>query len=268
MSGDMLSIGELAQRTGASRRMLRHWEEVGLIKPCGVDQWTGHRRYELRQAGRVRAIAALRATGFGLDAISDLLASDLTEERLVEVLRQRETELRSQLAAASTSLQEVQARLHSIEKGHHAIVTTLELAPLPELRFAGRTEDVTDESEIPDAVERLLAGLRVREDQSGTVVLCYDGTTRPDVITVSAGLIGGEDEELYDPAGLKPIVIPGSQASASVTYPSRPASLGDAWIALDSELEKYQLRATGPYRQITQPDGRITLAAPTLAIGD
>ncbi|MFT4166625.1 MAG: MerR family transcriptional regulator [Microlunatus sp.] len=257
----MLSIGELAQRTGVSRRMLRHWEEVGLIKPYHVDPRSGHRRYELRQAGRVRAIASLRATGFGLDAISDLLAAGLTEERLVEVLRRRETELLSQVADLSACLQGVQARLGSIEKGHHTIMNTLQLASLPELRFAGRTEEVTDESEIPDAVERLLVSLGIRDSQSDTVVLSYDGNTDPDIITVSAGLIGGQ--EPCDPSDLVSIVLPGSETAASVTYPSRPASIGDAWIALDSELEKHQLRTTGPYRQTRHPNGTITLAAPT-----
>lgn len=33
----MLSIGEIAHLTGVSRRMLRHWEEVGLIVPAAID---------------------------------------------------------------------------------------------------------------------------------------------------------------------------------------------------------------------------------------
>lgn len=231
----------------------------------GADHpWSGHRRYELRQAGLVRAIAALRATGFGLDSISDLLATDLTEERLIEVLHRRESELLNEIAEASTSLEEVQARLHSIEKGHHAIVNTLQLAPLPALRFAGHSADVTDESEIPDAVDRLLVGLGIRDHHSGTIVLSYDGTTNPDIITVSAGLVGSE--ESCDPSDLTFIVLPEVETAASVTYPNRPTSLGDAWIALDSELEKYQLRTTGPYRQTTHPDGTITLASPTLTL--
>lgn len=69
----MLSIGEVAHATGVTRRMLRHWEDVGLLEPAAVDEHTGYRRYAHSQVGRVRAIAALRAVGFGLEAIKDLL---------------------------------------------------------------------------------------------------------------------------------------------------------------------------------------------------
>jgi len=69
----MLSIGEIAHFTGVSRRMLRHWEESGLIVPASTDEYTGHRRYARTQVGRVRAIAALRSLDFGLGEIRDLL---------------------------------------------------------------------------------------------------------------------------------------------------------------------------------------------------
>ena len=113
----MLSIGELAHRTGVSRRMLRHWEEIGLLAPAEVDDRTAYRKYSVSQTGRVRAIAALRAVGFGLDAIADLLDSDLSETRLVALLRAREVDLLAQISEASTRLQEVRERLDSLEEG-------------------------------------------------------------------------------------------------------------------------------------------------------
>jgi DNA-binding transcriptional MerR regulator len=97
----MLSIGDVAHFTGVSRRMLRHWEEVGLIVPASIDRHTGYRRYARSQVGRVRAIAALRSVGFGLDAIGDLLDSQLTERRLIELLRAKEEELVANIDQAS-----------------------------------------------------------------------------------------------------------------------------------------------------------------------
>ena len=46
MGDEMMSIGELAHRTGVSRRMLRHWEAMGLVVPAQVDAATGYRWYE------------------------------------------------------------------------------------------------------------------------------------------------------------------------------------------------------------------------------
>ena len=39
----MLSIGHIAHGAGVSRRMLRHWEQEGLLQPATVDPATGYR---------------------------------------------------------------------------------------------------------------------------------------------------------------------------------------------------------------------------------
>lgn len=263
------SIGELAQRTGTSRRMLRHWEELGLLAPADVDDRTGRRRYAPAQAGRVRAIVALRSVGFGLEAIGDLLAAGLTHDRLVALLRERETELTDRIAEASTALTQVRSRLRDVEEGHATTMTTTELTALPEVRRTGVAETVTDETEIPGAVARLLTLLGVDGGAlAEDVLLAYDGTTDESVITVSAALLAPEPDD----AGAHPapdaatieVVLPATDAAAVVHLPHRPASTADAWIAVDAAASARGRRTTGPYRQILHADGSVTLAAPTV----
>lgn len=255
------SIGQLAQRTGTSRRMLRHWEKQGLLTPAVVDQWTKERRYASAQAGRVRAIAALRALGFGLDAIRDLLAQGLSESRLIDLLRQREVELTDRIAQDSAALAQVQTRMRSIQRERNTVMTTLALSSLPEVKLLGVTETVMDETEIPDAVGRLLTLMNVdTEALTQDVFLMYDGTTDPRVIVVSAG-VGGEASE----AKMERITLPSSEQAAVVTLDERPHNTADAWIALDAELEAKGLRATGPYRQVLHTTGAVTLATPATA---
>lgn len=280
--GDVLSIGEVAHGTALSRRMLRHWEELGLIEPARVDPVTGHRRYARSQLGRVRAVAALRALGFGLDAIADLVAADLTHERLVGLLRQRERELVDQVAEGSARLAEVRSRLASVERGD-ATMTTLRMTPLPALRLAAVRTTVRDETEIPDAVAEVLEVLRgrLRPDDARDVVLTFDGTS-DDVIVVTAGVegdaggsdavdvtgggadAGGSDAgdvagDGGDADGLDPVDVAAVREGVSVTFDERPAVVADAWIALDAALEARGLRTSGVYRQITTPTGRTTL---------
>ncbi len=61
----MLSIGEIAQATGVSRRMLRHWEDAGLLEPAYVDPGTGYRRYAASQTGRVLPSRRSASSGSG-----------------------------------------------------------------------------------------------------------------------------------------------------------------------------------------------------------
>jgi DNA-binding transcriptional MerR regulator len=163
--------------------MLRHWEEVGLIVPASTDEYTGYRRYERSQVGRVRAIAALRAVGFGLEAISDILGAQLTQKRLVELLRTRQEELAAQIDEASAHLLEVRKRLDAIEKGHRTIMNALELCALPAIRITSLQASVSDEAEIGNAVSQLLPRLRHHLKELGAanvdIVLTYDGTTDP-----------------------------------------------------------------------------------------
>jgi DNA-binding transcriptional MerR regulator len=56
-----MRIGELAERTGASRRLLRYYEEQGLIRPSR--RANGYRDYDEQLVDRVRQIRGLLAAG-------------------------------------------------------------------------------------------------------------------------------------------------------------------------------------------------------------
>ncbi|MBO3095447.1 MerR family transcriptional regulator [Cellulomonas dongxiuzhuiae] len=253
----MWSIGEIAHSTGVSRRMLRHWEQVGLLEPASTDGATGYRRYAPSQVGRVRAVASLRALGFGLDTVADLLDATLTEQRLVELLREREQALVADITEASARLAEVRARLASFEKGARTVMSTLELVPLPALRLCAVQDTVRDETEIPEAARRLLALLpRDRgPGGDGDVVLLFDGTS-DDAIVVTAGTPAGAE-----PCGLPVVEVAAVAEGVSVTFDERPADVADAWTALDAALESRGLRAAGVYRQVNAPGGAVTLQA-------
>lgn len=156
----MLSIGDLANQTGVSKRTLRHWDAVGLLTPSSVDPHTSYRWYAPSQAGRVHAIVALRTVGFDLDQITDLLGSHLTANRLLELLRTRESELVAQVESASAHLAEVRRRLRSIERGMEMTTTNLQLRPLPglhfhDLRHTGNTLAAQDGASLGDLMARM-----------------------------------------------------------------------------------------------------------------
>ncbi|WP_150460432.1 MerR family transcriptional regulator [Nesterenkonia ebinurensis] len=66
-----MRIGELAQRTGASIRSLRYYEECGLILP--TRSASGQRYYEESDVDRITVIRQLLAAGLGTAAIDDVL---------------------------------------------------------------------------------------------------------------------------------------------------------------------------------------------------
>ena len=76
MEESLLSIGELATRSGLSPKALRLYDESGLLVPRRVDPSTGYRSYGVDQVGRARLIAALRGLGMGLARIRVLCDLD------------------------------------------------------------------------------------------------------------------------------------------------------------------------------------------------
>ena len=69
----MLKIGEFSKLSQISIRMLRHYDEIGLLHPKKVDIDTGYRLYEEEQLFTAGKISAYRSMGFGLTAIAGLL---------------------------------------------------------------------------------------------------------------------------------------------------------------------------------------------------
>lgn len=68
-----MHIGEVAQVSGVSQRMIRHYEKIGLIPPPSRSE-SGYRSYGGSDVHRLRFIANARDLGFSIEEIAALLA--------------------------------------------------------------------------------------------------------------------------------------------------------------------------------------------------
>ncbi|MEU7752825.1 MerR family transcriptional regulator [Micromonospora sp. NPDC049101] len=66
-----MRIGELARRTGVNQRLLRYYEEQGLLRP--VRRPSGYREYGNADVEQVRRIRTLLAAGLNTTTIADVL---------------------------------------------------------------------------------------------------------------------------------------------------------------------------------------------------
>ena len=97
----MLKIGEFSKLSRVSVRMLRHYDEIGLLKPRSVDPFTGYRLYEASQLADLHLIQSLRQAGFSLSEVSGIVSGDGVQaalERHVADL-QREIAVRQDMLA-------------------------------------------------------------------------------------------------------------------------------------------------------------------------
>lgn len=82
MTGDedtLLEIGRFSAASGLTVAALRHYDEVGLLKPADVDPRTSYRRYRRDQLGDARLICELRAVDLPVEEVRSVLAATDTD---------------------------------------------------------------------------------------------------------------------------------------------------------------------------------------------
>ena len=68
----MLKIGDFSKLARVIVKALRYYNELGLLKPIKVDQFTGYRYYSASQLTHLYRIIALKDMGLSLEEISRL----------------------------------------------------------------------------------------------------------------------------------------------------------------------------------------------------
>ena len=104
----MLKIGEFSKLSRISIRMLRYYDEMGLLTPETIDPFTGYRYYSESQFFTAGRITALKDMGFKLCDTAELLKR--WEDR--ELLEQR---LLAQQEAARLQAEEAARRLRLLD---------------------------------------------------------------------------------------------------------------------------------------------------------
>lgn len=95
MSGH-LSIGDFSRATHLTVKTLRHYHQIGLLKPADVDPNTGYRRYNAEQLPTAQVIRRFRDLGMPLEEIHAVLAAPdprARNERIAAHLSRLEKEL-------------------------------------------------------------------------------------------------------------------------------------------------------------------------------
>ncbi|EME18506.1 MerR family transcriptional regulator [Rhodococcus triatomae] len=126
--GTLMAIGEFSSLTRISVRMLRHYDEHGVLIPAAVDAATGYRRYLPQQIADAARIRRLRDVGFGVSAIGALLAADGTPAYR-RALRMHRRTLVEEADLARTRLRALDRMLD--ETTEEIVMTTVELTDMP-----------------------------------------------------------------------------------------------------------------------------------------
>lgn len=110
----MVRIGVFARLSEVSIKTLRHYDEVGLLKPAYSDDWSGYRYYTLEQLPQLHRILALKDLGFSLGEIAKLLHRNLPAVEMSRLLGEKQVEMQKRIAEDQLRLARVETRLRQL----------------------------------------------------------------------------------------------------------------------------------------------------------
>ncbi|MEU1971872.1 MerR family transcriptional regulator [Microbacterium sp. NPDC019599] len=101
------SIQQIAKLAGTTSRTLRHYDDIGLLRPSSIAH-NGYRHYDQAALVRLQRILLLRELGLGLPQIADVLTRETSEESALEShlawLRQEQDRLGRQVASVEETI--------------------------------------------------------------------------------------------------------------------------------------------------------------------
>ncbi|REE67964.1 diguanylate cyclase (GGDEF)-like protein [Paenibacillus taihuensis] len=111
-----MKISEFAALNNVTAKMLRHYDEIGLLKPTAIDAETGYRSYEQDQAHVLNWIVILKSLDFTLAEIRELLSGPIDSPEIVHQLIRKRIEISSALNVQIQKKIAIDRLIHLIEK--------------------------------------------------------------------------------------------------------------------------------------------------------
>ncbi|MGH1565412.1 MerR family transcriptional regulator [Mumia sp. DW29H23] len=108
-----MRVGDAAAALGIATHVLRHWEDVGLLRPTRLP--SGHRVYDDQTLSEARMIQICQRAGLSLAEIRDLAAAERAERlEIIAGKRAHIAEQLSDLELADTFLAHVGTCAHPV----------------------------------------------------------------------------------------------------------------------------------------------------------
>ena len=242
----MLKIGEFSKLSRISVRMLRHYDEIGLLKPAQIDRFTDYRYYREDQLPTAGRIAALKEMGFSLADRVRILAVYDDREQMEKFFSARRRELEAvskDTAYKLTLLDAAEKRLRKEEDMSYDVL----IKTIPE-RYAATVRMTIpryeDEGIIWGRMAEETCRMNLAEDDPCLCAVTYlDGEYKEENVEMMAWkTVKGSypDTEHVKFRTLPEVTV------ASCTYRGSYTQITDVYAAVIAWMEANEFEAAGP----------------------
>lgn len=250
----MFSIGEFARLGTVSVRTLRHYDELGLLRPARVDPETGYRCYSADQLGQLHRIIALKELGISLVQAKQLLAG-ITLGELQGMLMLRRAQLEQELEAHKKQLLGVEARLDYIAREGAMPADDVTVKKIPAMgvvAIAGSAPAYGPENIVPvvnrsrEQFDQL--GISGLAKVAGPFMIFYEDHEGSDITVYLALPVAEPPAEMPPPATY--VVLPEIEAVVAVRNGRAASIFPRVYNDLFQWAEAHGYQASGPGREV------------------
>lgn len=244
----MFKIGEFSKLSQVTVKTLRFYDQEGLLQPAQVDPMTGYRYYSADQLPRLNRILALKALGFSLEQIRQMIDEQISPDELRGMFRLRRAEIEQQMADEEARLAQLLHRLKQIDQEGDMPDYEVVLKQVDAVHVASVRGVIPAYSDVGQLFGELFGYLMPKGiHPAGPVMAIYhDPEYRESdcdveaLIPVSGGDSGGR-VQMRD--------LPGAQMVTTVHQGAYDA-IGGAYTAMMTWMEQNGYQVAGPCREI------------------
>ena len=247
----MFKIGEFSRLSRVSVRMLRHYDQLGLLTPSQTDPFTGYRYYSAEQLPRLNRIIALRDLGFSLEQIAGMLEEDLSTDQLLGMLKLKRAEVEEEMKSEQQKLRRLEVRIRQMSEAPEDATYDVVLRDIePELVAAYREVAADDDriQQMFDLLETHVAQYDGARADKPPLSIYYDDEYREKDMDIEVAV------PLRYPIPESEIVrvrqLPRLPNVACVVHVGEYSDIYQAYNALLSWIEANGYRMAGPIREI------------------
>jgi len=248
----LIKIGDFARLGQVSVVALRHYDEIGLLKPVRVDSFTGYRYYAVEQLNHLNRILTLKDLGFSLDQVEQVLKG-LTLEQLQGMLKMKQMETQHQLADEQARLDRIRNRLKQIEMEDTMPNYEVVLKTVPPQLIASRKVTIPTNDQVPAYLGEAYGEVYdlIKTKGAKDIGACFAVWHQPAAILANeiAEAAVPIDHAIASSDRVKVYELPQAQV-ASATHHGEFDSFVQLHAALLDWIETNNYQVIGPYREI------------------
>lgn len=194
----MFKIGDFSRIARVSCRLLRYYDEIGLLKPSIVDRSSGYRYYGGPQLQELNRILVLKELGLSLDQISRAISKHVSSDELRAMLLLRRSDIEQALAAESDRLRQIETRIAQLDSEGQMSADDVLIRSEPARRLLARRQTVQSFAEGRDAILELVRTMprQLRGSLGPLIAIGHSAEFEPDAIDIEYGYVLNEGVDI------------------------------------------------------------------------